>query len=246
MTARATVTQRFANPTTVLAGRRLRVPAAREGRRRPSRRCRSVQRRIEGADPRARARHAPPTSRRRPMAARQRWSSRSAPNVFTTSVAHIGPGEEIARDDRVPGDAASTTPASFRLRFPMVVAPRYIPGHVRRRRRARQRMGRQHRPGAGRRARDAAGRASPDEGFINPVRSPSSSIPASRSRRSTVSYHRCRRRRIGRSSLLGPARQRPACRRIVTSSSSGPPMSPPRPPRRYLPSTRTARRTRSR
>lgn len=51
------------------------------------------------------------------------------PNVFTTSVAHIGPGEDvdvtIEYQQTLRFDAGS-----FRLRFPMVVAPRYIPGET--------------------------------------------------------------------------------------------------------------------
>lgn len=49
------------------------------------------------------------------------------PNIFTTSVANIGPHEEIVIEIEyqhiVQYDAGT-----FRLRFPMVVAPRYIPG----------------------------------------------------------------------------------------------------------------------
>jgi Ca-activated chloride channel family protein len=49
------------------------------------------------------------------------------PNIFTTSVANIGPGEkvivEIQYQDRVDIDAGT-----YSLRFPMVVGPRYIPG----------------------------------------------------------------------------------------------------------------------
>jgi Ca-activated chloride channel family protein len=49
------------------------------------------------------------------------------PNIFTTSVANIGPHEEITIEIKyqhiVPFDSGN-----FRLRFPMVVAPRYIPG----------------------------------------------------------------------------------------------------------------------
>ncbi|MBA4096445.1 MAG: marine proteobacterial sortase target protein [Rhodospirillum sp.] len=49
------------------------------------------------------------------------------PNIFTTSVANIGPGEkivvEIQYQDRVSIDAGT-----YSLRFPMVVGPRYIPG----------------------------------------------------------------------------------------------------------------------
>lgn len=48
------------------------------------------------------------------------------PNIFTTSVANIGPGEkvvvEIQYQDRVDIDAGT-----YSLRFPMVVGPRYIP-----------------------------------------------------------------------------------------------------------------------
>lgn len=51
------------------------------------------------------------------------------PNIFTTSVANIGPGEqivvEIQYQDRVDIDAGI-----YRLRFPMVVGPRYIPGDI--------------------------------------------------------------------------------------------------------------------
>src|SRR5262245_13892489 len=49
------------------------------------------------------------------------------PNIFTTSVANIGPGEaitvEIQYQDSVHIDASV-----YSLRFPMVVGPRYIPG----------------------------------------------------------------------------------------------------------------------
>ncbi len=49
------------------------------------------------------------------------------PNIFTTSVANIGPGEEvsvsISYQQTLRFDAGG-----FRLRFPMVVAPRYAPG----------------------------------------------------------------------------------------------------------------------
>ncbi|HJT11497.1 MAG TPA: marine proteobacterial sortase target protein [Dongiaceae bacterium] len=50
-------------------------------------------------------------------------------NIFTTSVANIGPGEqvvvEIQYQDRVEIDAGT-----YSLRFPMVVGPRYIPGET--------------------------------------------------------------------------------------------------------------------
>ncbi len=49
------------------------------------------------------------------------------PNMFTTSVANIGPGEEIVvaleyEETLRYGDGA------FRLRFPLAITPRYIPG----------------------------------------------------------------------------------------------------------------------
>jgi len=49
------------------------------------------------------------------------------PNIFTTSVANLGPGEELeialTYQEDVPYDQGR-----FSLRFPMVVGPRYIPG----------------------------------------------------------------------------------------------------------------------
>lgn len=48
-------------------------------------------------------------------------------NVFTASVANIGPGEEI--EVRIGyAQTVERDGAGFRLRFPMVVGPRYIPG----------------------------------------------------------------------------------------------------------------------
>lgn len=53
--------------------------------------------------------------------------SQERPNIFTTAVANIGPGEtvtiEIEYQDTLRFDAGA-----FRLRFPMVVRPRYNPG----------------------------------------------------------------------------------------------------------------------
>ena len=49
------------------------------------------------------------------------------PNIFTTSVANIGPGEEVAV--RISYQQVLEYDAGrFQLRFPMVVGPRYIPG----------------------------------------------------------------------------------------------------------------------
>lgn len=49
------------------------------------------------------------------------------PNIFTTSVANIGPREEITIEIQYQ-HTVSFDAGAFRLRFPMVVAPRYIPG----------------------------------------------------------------------------------------------------------------------
>ncbi len=50
------------------------------------------------------------------------------PNIFTTSVAHLGPGEEVevtlGFQEDVRYDAGR-----FSMRFPMVVAPRFVPGN---------------------------------------------------------------------------------------------------------------------
>jgi len=49
------------------------------------------------------------------------------PNIFTTSVANIGPAEEIVVEIEYQ-QTLRYDQGVFRLRFPMVVAPRYIPG----------------------------------------------------------------------------------------------------------------------
>ena len=51
------------------------------------------------------------------------------PNIFTTSVANIGPGETITIEIRYQ-ERLAYKDGEFRLRFPMVVGPRYIPGNV--------------------------------------------------------------------------------------------------------------------
>jgi Ca-activated chloride channel family protein len=50
------------------------------------------------------------------------------PNIFTNSVANIGPGEQIKVEIRYQ-QSLNYDQGSFSIRFPMVVAPRYIPGH---------------------------------------------------------------------------------------------------------------------
>lgn len=49
------------------------------------------------------------------------------PNIFTTSVANLGPGEDISIEIEYQ-QTLRYDQGVFRLRFPMVVAPRYIPG----------------------------------------------------------------------------------------------------------------------
>ncbi len=49
------------------------------------------------------------------------------PNLFTTSVANIGPGEEIVVAIEYQ-EALRYDEGSFRLRFPLAITPRYIPG----------------------------------------------------------------------------------------------------------------------
>ena len=52
------------------------------------------------------------------------------PNIFNTSIANIGPQEEITIDIEYQ-QTLRYDQGVFRLRFPMVVGPRYIPGNVR-------------------------------------------------------------------------------------------------------------------
>ena len=49
------------------------------------------------------------------------------PNIFTISVANVGPGEAVVVDIEYQ-EVARYDQGEFRLRFPMVVGPRYIPG----------------------------------------------------------------------------------------------------------------------
>ena len=49
------------------------------------------------------------------------------PNIFTTSVANIGPGERITVEIQYQ-ETIRYDNGQFQLRFPMVVGPRYIPG----------------------------------------------------------------------------------------------------------------------
>ena len=49
------------------------------------------------------------------------------PNVFTTSVANLGPGEELVVEIELQ-ETLSFDRGEVRLRFPLVVGPRYVPG----------------------------------------------------------------------------------------------------------------------
>ena len=53
--------------------------------------------------------------------------SQQRPNIFTTAVANIGPGEEVQVEIEYQ-QALRYNQGAFSLRFPLVVAPRYIPG----------------------------------------------------------------------------------------------------------------------
>ncbi|MGB3210640.1 MAG: marine proteobacterial sortase target protein [Desulforhopalus sp.] len=50
------------------------------------------------------------------------------PNIFTTRVANIGPGEKVSVEIEYQ-QIVRFTDNIFSLRFPMVVGPRYVPGH---------------------------------------------------------------------------------------------------------------------
>ncbi len=51
------------------------------------------------------------------------------PNIFTTAVANIGPGERVMVEIEYQ-QKLTYQQGQFRIRFPMVVGPRYIPGQV--------------------------------------------------------------------------------------------------------------------
>ncbi len=165
MTARATVTQRFANPTTSWQEGVYVFPLP-EKAAVDHLTMQIGTRRIEGeirerAQARAAYEQAKTDGRKATLVEQERA------NVFTTSVAHIGPGEEIGvtieYQETLVYDAGS-----FRLRFPMVVAPRYSPGQI----------AVAGEPGSGwgvntgqvpDAARVTPPVAPPDEGFVNPV-----------------------------------------------------------------------------
>jgi len=125
LVARATVRQRFRNPGRDWAEGVYVFPlpetAAVDGLR-----LRIGERVIEGqVQERAAARRtyeaAKQSGRRASLVEQER------PNIFTTSVANLGPGEEVVVEISYQ-QAVDFRDGEFRLRFPTVVGPRYIPG----------------------------------------------------------------------------------------------------------------------
>ncbi len=124
-TARASVTQVFRNPTTQWQEGVYVFPLP-ENAAVDHLDVRVGNRRIEGeikerAQARSTYEQAKHEGRKATLVEQER------PNMFTTSVANIGPNEEI----RVSIEYQQTLrydDGRYRLRFPMVVAPRYIPG----------------------------------------------------------------------------------------------------------------------
>jgi Ca-activated chloride channel homolog len=55
--------------------------------------------------------------------------SSQRPNIFTTAVANIGPGEQVVVEIQYQ-DKVTVEDGVYGLRFPMVVGPRYIPGGI--------------------------------------------------------------------------------------------------------------------
>ena len=78
------------------------------------------------------------------------------PNIFTISVANVGPGEAVVVDIEYQ-EVVRYDQGEFRLRFPMVVGPRYIPGTDPVPGTPGHGLGRQHDRGSRRRADHAAG-----------------------------------------------------------------------------------------
>lgn len=127
LVARATVTQRFLNPTDEWQEGVYVFPLPEQAAV-DHLEMRIGERRIEGqirerAEARAAYEQAKREGRKATLVEQER------PNVFTTNVAHIGPDEEIVvtieYQETLRYDAGA-----FRLRFPMVVAPRYNPGTI--------------------------------------------------------------------------------------------------------------------
>lgn len=125
MLARVAVSQRFRNPGSEWVEGTYVFPLP-EGAAVDRMRLRIGERLIEGEiRERGAARKAYEVARR--AGKKASLLSQERPNIFTTAVANIAPGETV----QVEIEYQQTIPYSqgqFRLRFPLVVAPRYIPG----------------------------------------------------------------------------------------------------------------------
>lgn len=126
MLARVTVRQRFRNPAAEWVEGSYVFPLPEEAAV-DRMRLRIGERLIEGEiREKGEARKAYEVARREGKKASLLDQER--PNIFTTAVANIAPGETV----QVEIEYQQTIPYSqgqFRLRFPLVVAPRYIPGY---------------------------------------------------------------------------------------------------------------------
>lgn len=122
---RATVTQRFTNPTSSwLEG--LYVFPLPEQAAVDHLRMRIGDRVIEGKiKERGEARRSYDHAKREGM--RAALIEQERPNAFTTDVANIGPGDSVEVELEYQ-ETLHPDRGTFRLRFPMVVGPRYIPG----------------------------------------------------------------------------------------------------------------------
>ena len=125
MLARVRVSQRFRNPSDDWVEGVYRFPLPETA---AVDRLRLVigERVIEGEiRPRAQAqesyRQARQSGRRASLLSQQR------PNIFTTAVANIGPGEEVSIELEYQ-QSLDYDQGRFAIRYPMVIAPRYIPG----------------------------------------------------------------------------------------------------------------------
>lgn len=126
--ARVRVTQRFRNPDPVWREAIYTYPLP-DGAAVDRLQMQVGQRRIDGVIQEKQA------ARRTYAKARQAGRraslvSQHRPNIFSTEVANIGPGETVAIVIEFQ-DAIPFKDGAFRLAFPMVIRPRYTPGQVR-------------------------------------------------------------------------------------------------------------------
>jgi len=125
LVARATVTQRFRNATDGWVEGIYVFPLP-EAAAVDHLRMRVGERVIEGQirerdEARAEYQQAKASGRRASLVEQQR------PNVFTTRVANLGPGEEVSVEIELQ-QLLAFDQGEVRLRFPLVVGPRYVPG----------------------------------------------------------------------------------------------------------------------